>query len=144
MILLVRNCPLPGLLFCVVGRLMYQGDVKDEFKRQLATVVWALDLLPRKYTLEERAAVVVGALHQNYVLIPKPVFEQAAAKRQFDDTLDELYRGDSRETRDAARIAKLREDDARDIASNIIRVAWVSRKANLMADHDDLVRNWAI
>jgi len=127
----------------VIG-LMYQGDVKDEFKRQHATVMWALDLLPRKYTLEERAAVVVGALQQNYVLIPRSVFEQAAARRQFDDTLDELYRGDSRETRDAARIAKLREDDARDIASNIIRVAWVSRKANLMADHDDLVRNWAI
>ena len=123
--------------------LMYQGE--DEFKRQVATVVWALDLLPRKYTLEERAAVVVGALHQNYVLIPRPVFEQAAAKRQFDDTLDELYRGDSRETGDAARIANvLTEDDARDIASNIIRVAWVSRKANLMADHDDLVRDWAL
>src|SRR6516225_4128203 len=144
MILLVRNCPLPGLLFCVVGRLMYQGDVKDEFKRQHATVMWALDLLPRKYTLEERAAVVVGALQQNYVLIPRSVFEQAAARRQFDNTLDEMYRGDSRETRDAALIATLTEDDARDIASNIIRVAWVSRKANLMADHDDLVRNWAI
>jgi hypothetical protein len=52
-------------------------DVKDEFKRQQATVMWALDLLPRKYTLEERAAVVVAALHQNYVLIPKPVLEQA-------------------------------------------------------------------
>jgi len=64
----------------VIG-LMYQGDVKDEFKRQHATVMWALDLLPRKYTLEERAAVVVGALQQNYVLIPRPVFEQAAAKR---------------------------------------------------------------
>ena len=119
-------------------------DIKDEFKRQHATVMWALDLLPRKYTLEERAAVVVGALQQNYVLIPRSVFEQAAERRQFDDTLDELYRGDSRETRDAARIATLREDDARDIASNIIRVAWVSLKANLMADHDDLVRNWAI
>ena len=123
---------------------MYQGDVKDEFKRQLATVVWALDLLPRKYTLEERAAVVVGALHQNYVLIPKPVFEQAAAKRQFDDTLDELYWGDSRETGDAARIAILTEDDARDIASNIIRIGWVSQRANLMADHDDFVRKWAL
>ena len=60
---------------------MYQGDVKDEFKRQHATVMWALDLLPRKYTLEERSAVVVGALHQNYVLIPKPVFEQAVRSR---------------------------------------------------------------
>ena len=40
--------------------------------------------------------MVVGALHQNYVLIPRPVFEQAAARHQFDDTLDELYRGDSR------------------------------------------------
>ena len=88
--------------------------------------------------------MVVGALHQNYVLIPRPVFEQAAARHQFDDTLDELYRGDSRETRGAARIATLTADDARDIASNIIRVGWVSRKANLMADHDDLVRNWAI
>ena len=124
---------------------MYQGDVKDEFKRQLATVVWALDLLPRKYTLEERAAVVVGALHQNYVLIPRSVFEQAAARRQFDDTLDELYRGDSRETGDAARIANvLTEDDARDIASNIICIGWVSQRANLMADHGDLVRDWAL
>ena len=127
----------------VIG-LMYQGDVKDEFKRQHATVMWALDLLPRKYTLEERAAVVVGALQQNYVLIPRSVFEQAAARRQFDNTLDEMYRGDSRETRDAARIATLTEDDARDIASNIIRVGWVSRKANLTADHDDLVRDWAL
>ena len=124
---------------------MYQGDVKDEFKRQHATVMWALDLLPRKYTLEERAAVVVGALHQNYVLIPRSVFEHAAAKRQFDDTLDELYRGDSCETGNAARIANvLTEDDARDIASNIIRIGWVSQRANLMADHDDLVRDWAL
>jgi hypothetical protein len=123
---------------------MYQGNVKDEFKRQHATVMWALDLLPRKYTLEQRAAVVVGALHQNYVLIPRSVFEQVAARRQFDNTLDELYRGDSRETRDAARIAILTEDDARDIASNIIRVGWVSRQANLMADHGDFVRDWAL
>jgi len=123
---------------------MYQGNVKDEFKRQHATVMWALDLLPRKYTLVERAAVVVGALQQNYVLIPRSVFEQAAARRQFDNTLDELYRGDSRETMDAARIAILTEDDARDIASNIIRVGWVSRQANLMADHGDFVRDWAL
>ena len=124
---------------------MYQGNVKDEFKRQHATVMWALDLLPRKYTLVERAAVVVGALQQNYVLIPRSVFEQAAARRQFDNTLDELYRGDSRETGDAARIANvLTEDDARDIASNIIRVGWVSRQANLMADHGDFVRDWAL
>ena len=124
---------------------MNQGDVKDEFKRQHATVMWALDLLPRKYTLEERAAVVVGALQQNYVLIPRSVFEQAAARRQFDDTLDELYRGDSRETGDAARIANvLTEDDARDIASNIICIGWVSQRANLMADHDDFVRKWAL
>ena len=123
---------------------MYRGNVKDEFKRQHATVMWALDLLPRKYTLEQRAAMVVTALHQNYVLIPRRVFEQAAARRQFDDTLDELYRGDSRETGDAARIAILTEDDARDIASNIIRVGWVSRQANLMADHGDLVRDWAL
>ena len=121
---------------------MYQGDVKDEFKRRHATVMWALDLLPRKYTLEDRAAVVVGALHQNYVLVPRRVFDRAAARRQFDDTLDELYRGDSRETGDAARIAI--EDDARGIASNIIRVGWVSRQANLMADHGDLVRDWAL
>ena len=123
---------------------MYRGNVKDEFKRQHATVMWALDLLPRKYTLEDRAAVVVGALHQNYVLVPRRVFDRAAARRQFDDTLDELYRGDSRETGDAARIAILTEDDARDIASNIIRVGWVSRQANLMADHGDLVRDWAL
>jgi len=124
---------------------MYQGNVKDEFKRQHATVMWALDLLPRKYTLVDRAAAVVGALQQNYVLIPRSVFEQAAARRQFDNTLDELYRGDSRETGDAARIANvLTEDDARDIASNIIRVGWVSRQANLMADHGDFVRDWAL
>ena len=123
---------------------MNQGDVKDEFKRQHAAVMWALDLLPRKYTLEQRAAVVVGALHQNYVLIPRSVFEQVAARRQFDNTLDELYRGDSRETRGAARIATLTADDARDIASNIIRVGWVSRQANLMADHGDFVRDWAL
>ena len=124
---------------------MYQGNVKDEFKRQHATVMWALDLLPRKYTLEERATVVVGALHQNYVLIPKQVVEQAAAKRQFDDTLDELYRGNSRESGDAARIANvLTEDDARDIASNIIRIGWMSQRANLMADRGDLVRDWAL
>src|SRR5262249_33744006 len=31
--------------------LMYQGDdAKDEFKRQRATVIWALDLLPKKQT----------------------------------------------------------------------------------------------
>ena len=59
---------------------MYQGNVKDEFKRQHATVMWALDLLPRKYTLEDRAAVVVGALHQNYVLVPRRVFDRAAAR----------------------------------------------------------------
>ena len=121
---------------------MYQGNVKDEFKRQHATVMWALDLLPRKYTLVERATAVVGALQQNYVLIPRSVFEQAAARRQFDNTLDELYRGDSRETRDASRIAILTEDDAREIG-NIIRVGWVSRQGNLMADHGDF-RDWAL
>ena len=94
--------------------------------------------------VSQHAAVVVGAPHQNYVLIPRSVFEQAAARRQFDNTLDELYRGDSRETRNAARIAILTEDDARDIGSNIIRVGWVSRRANLMADHGDLVRDWAL